>query len=248
MYAFAVSRKQASEDSGTLAVYLRDISRLPRLTIEQERELGARIQRDRDEDAVAHLVEGNLRFVVSCARRYRGCGVPVLDLIHEGNLGLLIAARRFDPSRNVKFITYAVWWIRQSMVQVLADSTRAFCFPPKLMPRFGYRAGDVSLSDPLPSSDGRPRELADLLPLAATAADEVMIHHARMSELADALGDLDGREREVVRLRFGLGDGEPQTLQAIGDRLRLTRERVRQIESRAKDKLRRSEKLHSHLN
>jgi RNA polymerase primary sigma factor len=242
-----VSRRQATEDSGTLAVYLRDISKLPRLTVEQERELGARIQRNRDEDAVAHLVEGNLRFVVSCARRYRGCGVPVIDLIHEGNLGLLIAARRFDPSRNVKFITYAVWWIRQAMIQALADSARAFCFPPKLLTQLGF-VGDLSLTDPVCASDGRPRTLSELLPFPAVPADDELIHHARLSELADAIGDLDGREREVMRLRFGLDDDEPRTLQEIGDRLHLTRERVRQIEVRAKDKLRRSEKLHSHLN
>ena len=90
------------------------IARLPRLTPDEERELGRRIQRDGDEAALRRLVEGNLRFVVSYAKRYRGLGVPFLDLIHEGNLGLMEAARRFDPERNVKFITYAVWWVRQA--------------------------------------------------------------------------------------------------------------------------------------
>jgi RNA polymerase primary sigma factor len=240
-------RQAATEDAGTLAVYLRDISRLPRLTVDQERALGARIQRDRDPSAVSHLVEGNLRFVVSCAKRYRGCGVPLIDLIHEGNLGLLIAARRFDPSRNVKFITYAVWWIRQAMVQALAESTRAFRIPPKLLAAFG-RPVDVSLSDPVPGSDGRPRELADTLAFEALPIDEDLIHRASLADLAGALLELDRRERLVVRLRFGLDDGEPRTLQEVGDLLQLSRERVRQIESGAKNKLRQSARLHSHLN
>src|SRR5215510_7290465 len=103
-------------DSGALQAYLRAISRLPRLSADDERALGERIQRSGDADAFRQLVEGNLRFVVSYAKRYRHLGVPFLDLIHEGNLGLMEAGRRFDPERNVKFITYAVWWIRQSMM------------------------------------------------------------------------------------------------------------------------------------
>jgi RNA polymerase primary sigma factor len=244
-----VSRRYAAsdDDPGTLAAYLREIAKLPRLTIDEERELGARIQRDRDEAAVARLVESNLRFVVSCAKRYRGLGVSFLDLIHEGNLGLIEAARRFDPSRNVKFITYAVWWVREAMMHVLADQTRAFSFPPKLFPVLGQGIDDVSLSEPA-SGDGT-RRLGDCLPQdQAPPIEEAMIHQSDLEELAEALGDLDRKEREVVRLRFGLGDDEPRTLQQVGDCLHLSRERVRQIESRAKDKLRRSGKLRSHLN
>ena len=201
-----------------------------------------------DDTAVSHLVEGNLRFVVSCARRYRGCGVPTLDLIHEGNVGLLVAARRFDPTRNVKFITYAVWWIRQAMIQAMAGSTRAFCVPPKLFAQLGYNRSDASLTDPLPGGHGQARELAETLAFPAVPADEELIHQSDLAGLAGALLDLDDRERLVVRLRFGLDGNEPRTLQQIGDRLRLTRERVRQIESSAKSKLRRSAKLDSHLN
>ena len=112
------------EDGSTLSAYLRGIAKLPRLTPDEERSLGARIQETQDEAAVRQLVEANLRFVVSYAKRYRGLGVSFLDLIHEGNLGLMEAARRFDPSRNVKFITYAVWWIREAMMHALADQTR----------------------------------------------------------------------------------------------------------------------------
>lgn len=247
-----MSRRQAfnGEDSGTLAAYLREIAKLPRLTPDEERELGGRIQHDRDETALARLVESNLRFVVSYAKRYRGLGVSFLDLIHEGNLGLIEAARRFDPSRNVKFITYAVWWIRESMMHVLADQTRAFSFPPKLFPVLGHAVGDVSLSDPVArNDDDGSRRVADTLTQDhVPPVEDEMIHQADLDELAAALGDLDGKEREVVRLRFGLEDDEPRTLQEIGDRMHLSRERVRQIEVRAKDKLRRSAKLRSRLN
>jgi RNA polymerase primary sigma factor len=250
MYASRVTRRD--EDSGTLGAYLREIAKLPRLTVDEERALGARIQahRDeeaRDEEAIARLVEANLRFVVSYAKRYRGLGVSFLDLIHQGNLGLIEAARRFDPSRNVKFISYAVWWMRESMMHVLADQTRAFSFPPKLFASL-HNGEDVSLNEPLGRERRDSPERGDLLSQDQVPVEEEMIHQADLDELAAALGDLDGKEREVVRLRFGLEDDEPCTLQEIGDRLHLTRERVRQIESRAKEKLRRSAKLRSHLN
>ena len=245
------------DDGGTLSAYLREIAKLPRVTVEEERALGRRIRAGGDDRAVTELVEANLRFVVSYAKRYRGLGVSFLDLIHQGNLGLIEAARRFDPSRNVKFITYAVWWVRESMTHVLADQTRAFSFPPKLFSAL-YRVpgggADVSLSDPVGRGGSRPagarsRELGDVLPQdGVTPIEEAMIRQADRDAITAALADLDGKEREVVRLRFGLGDDRPRTLQAIGDQLRLSRERVRQIETRAKDKLRRSARLRSHLN
>jgi RNA polymerase primary sigma factor len=240
-------RHVSDDDQGTLAAYLREIAKLPRLTPDEERQLGARIQADRDHAALSRLVESNLRFVVSYAKRYRGLGVSFLDLIHEGNLGLIEAARRFDPERNVKFITYAGWWVREAMMHVLADQMRAFSFPPKLFASLGAKADDVSLSDPV-SADGT-RVVADTLPQPEVApVEDEMIHQSDLDELLSALGELDGKEREVVRLRFGLEDDEPRTLQEIGDRLRLSRERVRQIEGRAKEKLRRSAKLRSRLN
>jgi RNA polymerase primary sigma factor len=243
-------------DGSTLSAYLRGIAKLPRVTVDQERDLGRRIREGGDQSAVTELVEANLRFVVSYAKRYRGLGVSFLDLIHQGNLGLIEAARRFDPSRNVKFITYAVWWVRESMTHVLADQTRAFSFPPKMfsaMYRVPGGGADVSLSDPVGSGRSEPagsraRELGDLLPQdGVTPIEEAMIRQADRDEVTLALGDLDGKERAVVRMRFGLDDDRPRTLQEIGDELRLSRERVRQIESRAKEKLRRSARLRSHL-
>jgi RNA polymerase primary sigma factor len=240
----------ANSDASTLAAYLRQIAKLPLLTVDEERSLGRRIQGDRDEAAVSKLVESNLRFVVSHARRYRGCGVSMLDLIHEGNLGLIEAAKRFDPSRNVKFITYAVWWVRQAMMHAMSDQARAFSIPPRLLATLGRQALDVSLSDPIAPADrgGRPLELGDVLAHDhASVADELM-HQSDLDGLVDALRELDGKERGVVRWRFGLEDDEPRTLQEIGDRLHLSRERIRQIELRAKSKLRQSIKLRSYLN
>ncbi|HET8797063.1 MAG TPA: RNA polymerase sigma factor RpoD/SigA [Thermoanaerobaculia bacterium] len=280
----------AGSESEALQAYLRAIAKLPRLTPEDERELGRRIQHDADETALRRLVEGNLRFVVNYAKRYRGLGVSFLDLIHEGNLGLIEAARRFDPERNVKFITYAVWWIRQALTHALSMQTRAFSLPQKLsgaaarltrevaeltdqleraptsseiaadmgvseqdvaaLLQLGAR--DVSLSD-RPGGDGEDGpELGDLLESPTRPLEDDLVRQSLIDRVRAALSELDEKEREVVSLRFGLDrDGEMRTLQEIGDRLHLSRERVRQIESRAKDKLRRSKRaneLRSYLN
>jgi RNA polymerase primary sigma factor len=271
---------EAGAESGALQAYLRAIGRLPRLTPGEERELGRRIQRG-DQQALRRLVEGNLRFVVSYAKRYRGLGVPFLDLIHEANLGLMEAARRFDPDRNVKFITYAVWWIRQALTHALSMQSRAFSVPQKVsgaaarlqrqvaeltgelerrptsseiaagmdMPEADVRsllaagARDVSLSEHPGGEDDAGPELGDLLEAAAPTLEEDLVRQSIVERVRDALSELDAREREVVSLRFGLDrDGEMRTLQEIGDRLKLSRERVRQIESRAKEKLRRSKR------
>jgi len=251
MYSASVSKRYAhGRESSTLASYLREIARLPRLTADEERHLGQRIRSDRDESALSQLVEGNLRFVVSYARRYRGCGVPALDLIHEGNLGLIEAARRFDPSRNVKFISYAVWWVREAMMQAMAAEMRAFSFPPKLLARLGNTTRDRSLSEPVGSDSGYAgaRELGDTLATDDTAVDEAIIHRRTLEDLDGAVKALDRKEREIMRLRFGLGGNHPQTLQQIGDYMSLSRERVRQLEARAKIKLRHSERLRRHLN
>lgn len=280
----------AESEREALQAYLRGIARIRPLTVDEERDLGHRIQEQRDEEALRRLVEANLRFVVSYAKRYRGLGVSFLDLIHEGNLGLIEAGRRFDPHRNVKFITYAVWWIRQALMHALSGQSRAVSLPPKLSnvaARFGrevstlteqlHRApttreiaddleiseadvhaltqlggSDVSLSDRVGADHDGP-ELAETLEQdTVPPVDDGLIRRALAKHVSAVLGELDGKEREVVRLRFGLdADGEPRTLQEIGDRLHLSRERIRQIEARAKEKLRRSKKAHelrSYLN
>lgn len=281
-----------SDDADALRAYLRGIARIPRLTPDEERELAGRIKADGDEAALRRLVEGNLRFVVSYAKRYRGLGVPFLDLIHEGNLGLMEAARRFDPERNVKFITYAVWWIRQAITHALSGQTRAFTLPQKLSAvaaRFGREVSELTeelnrtpthreIADDLDISEGEVQalmrigdrdvslsehvggpgeadspELSDMLPqISVPPAEEELIQRRLHAGVRGALHELGRKEREVIALRFGLDrDGEARTLQEVGDMLQLSRERIRQIESRAKEKLRRSKRageLRSYLN
>jgi RNA polymerase primary sigma factor len=246
---------ERDESYDLLNHYLQEIARIPRLTPEREKELGRRVQ-ENDKGALEELVKANLRFVVSYAKRYRNAHVLFLDLINEGNIGLIHAAKKYDPEKNVKFITYAVWWVREAVAHVLAEQTRAFSFPPKQFSALYRGPGggpDVSLSEPVGvgrfPNNGASRELGDLIEQhGVTPIEEEMIHRADVEELVAALGDLSGKEREVVCLRFGLEDDEPHTLQEIGDRLHLSRERVRQIESQAKEKLRRSARLRSHLN
>lgn len=285
-------RRETGEDAqaDALQAYLRAIAKLPRITPEQEQELGRRIQRDQDQDALRRLVEGNLRFVVSYAKRYRGLGVSFLDLIHEGNLGLMEAARRFDPGRNVKFITYAVWWIRQALTHALSTQTRAFSLPQKVsgaaarltrevaelteqlertptsseiaadtemseadvaaLMRLGAR--DVSLSDRLVAEDEGGPEIGDLIESPSAPIEDDLLRQSMVERVRAALSELDDKERAIVELRFGLDrDGEMRTLQEIGEALHLSRERIRQIEARAKEKLRRSKRaneLRSYLN
>lgn len=269
-----------SAEAETLRAYLGEIGKIPPLSVAEERALGARA-REGDEAALRRLVEANLRFVVSYAKRYRGLGVPFLDLIHEGNLGLMEAARRFDPTRNVKFISYAVWWVRQALLHVLSDQSRIISVPPKLSgpaSKLGRHLAalatqldreptpreiaddldiseadatalmlmggeDVSLSDRLGGREDR-REVEDVLEqVMVPAIDEALVHEAVIDQLRKAVAELGTKEREVMRMRFGLDGGEPRTLQEVGDRLKLSRERVRQIEYRAKQKLRQSTRL-----
>lgn len=275
-------RQPSGSEDAALRAYLRELRRFPPTTPEEERALGARIRATGDEDAVRRLVEGNLRFVVSYAKRYRELGVPFLDLIHEGNLGLIEAARRFDPSRNVKFITYAVWWVRQAIFQLLAGQSRAFALPARLSAsaaRFRrdvatlashldraptsaeiadeldlskadvaalerIAGSDVSLNAPAGGGEDDDRELLDTLEQdSEPPVEDALMREAMVAATRGAMAELDPREREVMRLRFGIDEDEPLTLQQIGDRFRLSRERVRQIESRARDKLRRSKRL-----
>jgi RNA polymerase primary sigma factor len=270
--------REASLDS--LNVYIREIARFKPLAAEEEKVLGHRI-REGDQQALDQLVEANLRFVVHYAKRYRGLGLSYMDLIHEGSLGLIEAAKRFDPGRNVKFISYAVWWVRQAIFHALSEHARVFRLPQKLsgqvsrletareklkteleraptteelaarttfskeeVERLLLAAGDdVSLSTAV-GEDGT-LELGDTLEQDTIPSAEVeMIRTSFERRIQDMVGGLDEKEREVIRMRFGLDGDEPRTLQEIGETMGLSRERIRQIESRAKEKLRRSREAH----
>ena len=268
----------------TLRRYLKEIGRYKQLNHEQEVELAARIQAG-DEDAVREMVESNLRFVVAYAKRYRNPNVPFLDLIHEGNLGLIQAAKKYDPSQeghDVKFITYAVWWIRQAILHALAEHAGSFRLPQKqantlyrmerirslLAERFARAPTDSELSEELgisiddvrvltrasrsslslnePVDSEGDSELGDLLEQTGLPdTDELLLRESFSRALGDALAELPARERKVLELRFGLADDQPKTLREIGEVMGLSRERVRQIESRALNKLRRSHQKHS---
>jgi RNA polymerase primary sigma factor len=269
--------RAATGDS--LNAYIREISRFKPLSPQQEKDLGRRIRKG-DQEALQRLVEANLRFVVSYAKRYRGLGMAFLDLIHEGTLGLIEAARRFDPERNVKFISYAVWWVRQAIFHALSEHVRVFRLPQKLSSQVSkmgtarqrltaeleraptteelaaktdlskkevealLMAGGEDLSLSTAVGEEGTLELGDVLEQGSVPSAELELIRSSFEEQVRAMvSQLDEKEREVIKLRFGLDGEEPRTLQEIGESLGLSRERIRQIESKAKEKLRRSHEV-----
>jgi len=277
-----------STSSESLKKYLKEISRLPRITPQDERVLGDKIRATGDPKALTTLVEANLRFVVSYAKRYRGCGLSFLDLINEGNIGLIEAAKRFDPDKKVKFITYAVWWVRQAIIHALSDQSGPFRLPQKqanLLYRIGkaqahlrtelrrapsteeiakvmevpvkdvtnllqVSVDNISLSALI--DEDHDFHLADKLEQKTIpSADLVVLKSSLKGHLGRSLDELDPKEEKVIRLRFGLDGADPKTLKQIGELMNLSRERIRQIEAQALDKLRRSQKclqLRGYLN
>jgi len=273
--------------SESLKKYLKEISRLPRITAEEERVLGRKIQKG-DQKALRRLVEANLRFVVSYAKRYRGCGMSFLDLINEGNIGLIEAAKRYDAAKNVKFITYAVWWVRQAIIHALSDQSGAFRLPQK-QANLLYRIGKAQsvLRNELERAptaqevatriEASLEEVTTLLQVAndnvslsavideehefhlsdkleqetIPAADFVFLRQSLRRHIKQVLGELVEKEEMVLRLRFGLDGSDPKTLKEIGEMMNLSRERIRQIEAQALEKLNRSQKcqqLRGYLN
>ena len=279
--------KRSAASSETLKKYLQEISKLPRITPDEEKVLGDRIQKG-DKEALRKLVEANLRFVVSFAKKYRNCGLSFLDLINEGNIGLIEAAKRFNPKKNVKFITYAVWWVRQAIIHALSDQSGAFRLPQKqanLLYRIGKTISQLTLdlernptADEIAAKLEIPvEEVTSLLQVAdenvslSTVIDEehefhlsdkleqdvippadmALMRSSLKDHLYACLGELDPKEQKVLRLRFGLEEGEPKTLKEIGEMMGLSRERIRQIEAQALEKLNRSQKcqqLQGYLN
>lgn len=254
----------------SLDLYLKEINNTPLLTREQERDLAKRIRKG-DEEALHALVKANLRFVVSIAKQYVNQGLSLADLVNEGNLGLIKAAYRFDEKRGYKFISYAVWWIRQAMLQALAEQSRIVRLP---LNRAGtlYRIGKAArqldqelgrnpevdeiakrLKLPhdevrdtmqianshlsLDASFGNDQEENSLVDYLADdnleAPDEQTYVNALSEDMQKALDTLTDRERAILSLYFGLEGEEPLTLEEIGKRMRLTRERIRQIKEKA---------------
>jgi len=275
------------EESYTLDRYFDEISKETLLKPEEEIALAKKV-RSGDESALEQMTRANLRFVVSIAKRYQNQGLSLGDLINEGNLGLIKAAKRFDETRGFKFISYAVWWIRQSILQALAEQSRVVRLPLNrvgVMNKVNRTLGDleqkyerepsaeevaevlemtsVDVSDTIqmssrhlsvdaPFSGNDENSLLDILPDndSNTEPDSPLIKESLKMEVDKVLGSLSEREAEVIRLYFGLVNERSMTLEEIGERFKLTRERVRQIKEKSIRKLRhasRSRNLRSYL-
>jgi RNA polymerase primary sigma factor len=278
----------SAEESALLKRYLREISRYPLIKPEEEKELGRRIKQG-DKEALQKLVESNLRFVVSFSKKYRGWGLSFQDLINEGNIGLIEAAKRFDPEKGVKFITYAVWWIRQAIIHALSEQGGPFRIPQKQanllynihktiaamtpilerVPTVGEVAEELDVprenvevlmqaeTEDLPleslSDDDSDFQLLDKIEQFTMPPVDQNLMEESFRNLLEAMliKDLDPKEREVLTLRFGLKAKEPHTLKEVGEKLGLSRERIRQIETQALRKLKRSKmskQLEGYLN
>jgi RNA polymerase primary sigma factor len=270
--------KPAAPDTGTedaVRLYLKSIGRVPLLTKEDEVRLAKRVEQN-DMGAKNHLIEANLRLVVSIAKRYTGRGLTLLDLIQEGNLGLIRAVEKFDWRRGFKFSTYATWWIRQAITRALADQSRTIRIPVHMVERMNrvsrvqrslaqtlgreptideiakavemsvdqvediLKLGQepVSLEAPVGAEGDGDARLGDFIEDAQEERPlEVVADKLREASLQQALQSLPWRERRVLELRYGLSPAGPMTLEDIGAQVGVTRERVRQIESRTLSKL-----------
>jgi len=287
MRQLKITKSITNRESQSLEKYLQEIGKVELITPEEEVKLAIRIKQG-DQKALDKLTKANLRFVVSVAKQYQNQGLSLPDLINEGNLGLIKAAQRFDETRGFKFISYAVWWIRQSILQALAEQSRIVRLPlnkvgltnriqkaysqleqqferepsaeelaelleldiEEVSSTMGIAGRHVSMDTPL--SDGEENTLIDVLenPNAEMANLNIEHKESLKQEIDRSLRTLTERQKEVICFFFGIGVDHPMSLEDIGERFNLTRERVRQIKDKAITKLRsntRSKMLRSYL-
>ena len=286
MRQLKITKQVTNRETATLDKYLQEIGKVELITADEEVELAQRI-RQGDKIALEKLTKANLRFVVSVSKQYQNQGLSLPDLINEGNLGLIKAAQRFDETRGFKFISYAVWWIRQSILQALAEQSRIVRLPlnkigsinkinktyAKLEQEFEREpnaeeiaeALDITEAEVKESMKNAGRHVSMDAPLVqdednnmydVLKSDEVitpeteLLYESLRKEIDRAIGTLTQREADVIRLYFGLNGSHPMTLEEIGEKFDLTRERVRQIKEKAIRRLKhtsRSKILKSYL-
>ena len=285
MRQLKITKSITNRESASLDKYLQEIGREELITVEEEVELAQRIRKG-DQQALEKLTRANLRFVVSVAKQYQNQGLSLPDLINEGNLGLIKAAEKFDETRGFKFISYAVWWIRQSILQALAEQSRIVRLPlnqvgslnkiNKALQKFEQEHERMPSSEELSEMIDVPKDkIADTLRVSgrhvsvdapfvegegnslldvlvnndSPSADRGLVNESLNKEIERALSTLAQREKEIIKSFFGIGCQE-MTLEEIGERFGLTRERVRQIKEKAIRKLKttsRSKLLKSYL-
>ena len=275
MRQLKITKSITNRESASLDKYLQEIGKEDLITVEEEVELAQRIKKG-DQEALEKLTKANLRFVVSVAKQYQNQGLSLPDLINEGNLGLIKAVEKFDETRGFKFISYAVWWIRQSILQALAEQSRIVRLPlnqvgslnkinkafarfeqenertpspeelanvldlPKEKVSDTLRVSGRHVSVDAPFSDGEDNNLLDVLVNTDSPnADRGLINESLSTDVERALATLTDRERDIIRYFFGIGCPE-MTLEEIGEKFGLTRERVRQIKEKAIRRLRHS--------
>ena len=275
MRQLKITKSITNRESASLDKYLQEIGKEELISVEEEVELAQRIKKG-DKEALEKLTKANLRFVVSVAKQYQNQGLSLPDLINEGNLGLIKAAEKFDETRGFKFISHAVWWIRQSILQALAEQSRIVRLPlnqvgslnkinkafarfeqehertpsaeelanelelPKEKVTDTLRVAGRHISVDAPFADGEDNSLLDVLVNADSPnADRGLINESLATEVDRALEILTEREQDIIRYFFGIGCSE-MTLEEIGEKFDLTRERVRQIKEKAIRKLRQS--------
>jgi RNA polymerase primary sigma factor len=279
MRQLKITKSITNRESQSLEKYLQEIGKVDLLTPEEEVELAKRIKQG-DQEALEKLTKANLRFVVSVAKQYQNQGLSLSDLINEGNLGLIKAAQRFDETRGFKFISYAVWWIRQSILQALAEQSRIVRLPlnkvgslnkinkafseleqeyerepsadelaeqldlptEEIETTLGVAARHVSMDAPF--VEGEDNSLLDVLQNNSMPDTDAKLEYIESlrTEIERSLSTLSDRQSDVVKLFFGIGVEHPLSLEDIGDKFGLTRERVRQIKDKAINKLRSTSK------
>lgn len=267
---------EMEDEKDVLSIYLKEINRVPLLDHDEEYDLAVRAQKG-DEKARERLVSANLRFVVAVAKKYQGQGLPLEDLIDEGNIGLLIAMDKFEPEKGYHFISYAVWWIRQSIMKAICEKSRAVRLPlnranelfqiQKAQKNLMYASagGEVSIEEIAKEAGLEPALVGELLSISRETVsfdtpvgngsdssssrlgdfieddgfgpEELAMQKCLREDIDKVLSTLSEKERDIITLRFGLNDTAPMSLKEIGEMYNLTKERIRQIEKRALERL-----------